>query len=46
MRSQITDVHLEEPNEAQDIHARTRYPDAVSTKAILDKSLGEQKRNE
>ena len=33
-------------NEAQNIHAKTRYPDAVSTKAILDKSSGEQKVNE
>ena len=33
-------------NEAQNIHASTGYPDAVSTKAISEKSLGEEKVND
>ena len=38
-------AHLR-PYEAQKTHARTRYTDALSTKAISEKSLGEQKVNE
>ena len=35
-----SDVSYKITNEVQNIHARTRYPDAILTKAISEKSIG------
>ena len=45
MRSQITNVHLNEQMKLKTTMLLVEYPNAVSAKVISGKSLGEQKVN-